>query len=142
MTLGEARDLNVRDVAHEIEDLFYRQPFRVPAQFAFAGRAIGTLVRVSRPAWRPSSTWSPSPIPYAQTFLGLTREGAGQTAQQVFRQVLDAGRVSLTSAGTHRARARQARSGRAGGSVWRGRAQRDGAARAPARRLPAVHLAG
>ena len=43
MTLGDVRDLNVRDVAHEIEDLFYRQPFRIPAQFAFAGRAIGTL---------------------------------------------------------------------------------------------------
>ena len=35
MTLGQTRDLNMREVAREIEDLFYRQPFRIPAQFAF-----------------------------------------------------------------------------------------------------------
>jgi predicted unusual protein kinase regulating ubiquinone biosynthesis (AarF/ABC1/UbiB family) len=39
ITLGQARDLNVSDVAHELEDLFYAQPFRIPAQFAFTGRA-------------------------------------------------------------------------------------------------------
>jgi predicted unusual protein kinase regulating ubiquinone biosynthesis (AarF/ABC1/UbiB family) len=95
MTLGEARDLNVREVAHEIEDLFYRQPFRVPAQFAFAGRAVGTLSGLAT-GLAPDFNLVEVAVPYAQTFLGLNREGAGQTVQQVFRQVVDAGRVSLT----------------------------------------------
>jgi predicted unusual protein kinase regulating ubiquinone biosynthesis (AarF/ABC1/UbiB family) len=94
MTLGEARDLNVRDVAHELEDLFYRQPFRIPAQFAFAGRAVGTLSGLAT-GLAPEFNLVSVAVPYAQTFLGLDREGAGQTAQQVVRQLLDAGRVAL-----------------------------------------------
>jgi predicted unusual protein kinase regulating ubiquinone biosynthesis (AarF/ABC1/UbiB family) len=95
MTLGEARDMNVREVAHELEDLFYRQPFRIPAQFAFAGRAVGTLSGLAT-GLAPEFNLVEVAVPYAQTFLGLDREGAGQTVQQVLRQVVDAGRVSLT----------------------------------------------
>ena len=94
MTLGEARDMNVREVAHEIEDLFYRQPFRIPAQFAFAGRAVGTLSGLAT-GLAPEFNLVSVAVPYAQTFLGLDRQGANQTAQQVFRQVLDAGRIAL-----------------------------------------------
>ena len=94
MTLGEARDLNVREVAHEIEDLFYRQPFRVPAQFAFAGRAIGTLSGLAT-GLAPDFNVVAVGIPYAQRFLGLSRDGATQNAQQVFTQLLDAGRTLL-----------------------------------------------
>src|SRR5439155_15396073 len=47
MTLGEARELEIPDVAQDVENLLYGQPFQVPAQFAFTGRAIGTLVGVS-----------------------------------------------------------------------------------------------
>lgn len=94
MTLGEARDLNVREVAHEIEDLFYSQPFRVPAQFAFAGRAVGTLSGLAT-GLSPEFNLVEVAVPYAQTFLGLNRDNAGQTVQQVFRQVVDAGRISL-----------------------------------------------
>jgi predicted unusual protein kinase regulating ubiquinone biosynthesis (AarF/ABC1/UbiB family) len=95
MTLGEARDLNVREVAHEIEDLFYRQPFRIPAQFAFAGRAIGTLSGLAT-GLAPEFHLVSVAVPYAQNFLGLNSEGASQTAQQVFRQLLDAGRTALS----------------------------------------------
>jgi predicted unusual protein kinase regulating ubiquinone biosynthesis (AarF/ABC1/UbiB family) len=94
MTLGEARDMNVREVAHELEDLFYRQPFRIPAQFAFAGRAVGTLSGLAT-GLAPEFNLVSVAVPYAQTFLGLDREGAAQTAQQVLRQFLDAGRVAL-----------------------------------------------
>jgi predicted unusual protein kinase regulating ubiquinone biosynthesis (AarF/ABC1/UbiB family) len=94
MSLGEARDLNVREVAHELEDLFYRQPFRIPAQFAFAGRAVGTLSGLAT-GLAPEFNLVSVAVPYAQTFLGLGREGAGQTAQELFRQALDAGRVAL-----------------------------------------------
>jgi hypothetical protein len=34
-------------------------------------------------------------VPYAQTFLGLDREGANQTVREVFQQLVDAGRVAL-----------------------------------------------
>jgi predicted unusual protein kinase regulating ubiquinone biosynthesis (AarF/ABC1/UbiB family) len=87
--------MNVREVAHEIEDLFYQQPFRVPAKFAFAGRAVGTLSGLAT-GLAPDFNLVEVAVPYAQTFLGLGRESAGQTAQQLVRQVLDAGRVSLT----------------------------------------------
>jgi predicted unusual protein kinase regulating ubiquinone biosynthesis (AarF/ABC1/UbiB family) len=94
MTLGEVRDLNVRDVAHEIEDLFYRQPFRIPAEFAFAGRAIGTLSGLAT-GLAPEFNLVAVAIPYAQRFLGLSRENATQNAQQILSQALDAGRTML-----------------------------------------------
>jgi predicted unusual protein kinase regulating ubiquinone biosynthesis (AarF/ABC1/UbiB family) len=99
MTLGEARDLNVRDVAHEIEDLFYQQPFRIPAQFAFTGRAIGTLSGLAT-GLAPDFNLVEVALPYAQNFLGLSADGAGQTAQQLLTQLLDAGRTLLTLPGT------------------------------------------
>src|SRR5439155_3051577 len=95
MTLGEARDLNVRDVAAEVEDLFYRQPFRIPAQFAFAGRAIGTLSGLAT-GLAPEFNLVSVAVPYAQKFLGLNRDGASQTAQQLLKEMLDAGRTLLT----------------------------------------------
>ena len=95
MTLGQARDLNMRDVAAEVEDLFYRQPFRIPAQFAFAGRAIGTLSGLAT-GLAPEFNLVNVAVPYAQKFLGLNRDGANQTAQQLLTQMLDAGRTLLT----------------------------------------------
>ena len=95
MSLGEVRDLSVHDVAHEIEDLFYRQPFRIPAQFAFSGRAIGTLSGLAT-GLAPEFNLVAVAIPYAQKFLGLSRDGASQSAQQLLTQVLDAGRTMLT----------------------------------------------
>jgi predicted unusual protein kinase regulating ubiquinone biosynthesis (AarF/ABC1/UbiB family) len=94
MTLGEARDMNVSEVAHELEDLFYRQPFHIPAQFAFAGRAVGTLSGLAT-GLAPEFHLVSVAVPYAQTFLGLDREGANQTARDVLQQALAAGRVAL-----------------------------------------------
>ncbi len=95
MSLGEVRDLSVHQVAHEIEDLFYRQPFRIPAQFAFSGRAIGTLSGLAT-GLAPEFNLVAVAIPYAQKFLGLSRDGASQSAQQLLSQMLDAGRTMLT----------------------------------------------
>jgi predicted unusual protein kinase regulating ubiquinone biosynthesis (AarF/ABC1/UbiB family) len=95
MTLGEARDLNVGEVAHEMEDLLYRQPFRIPAQFAFVGRAIGTLSGLAT-GLAPEFNLVSVAVPYAQRFLGLNRDGANQTAQQLLTQVLEAARAMLT----------------------------------------------
>ncbi len=94
ITLGEARDLNVSDVAHELEDLFYAQPFRIPAQFAFTGRAIGTLSGLAT-GLSPDFNLFEIALPYAQEFLGLSPDSAGETVQQVLTQVAVAGRTLL-----------------------------------------------
>src|SRR5260370_35874458 len=94
-TLGDVRALSVSEVAHEIEDLFYSQPFRIPAQFAFAGRAIGTLSGLAT-GLSPEFNLVAVAIPYAQKFLGLSRDGVTQSTQQLVSQLLDAGRTMLT----------------------------------------------
>lgn len=94
LTLGEVRDLNVSTVAHEIEDLFYSQPFHVPAQFAFAGRAVGTLSGLAT-GLSPEFNLVAVAIPYAQRFLGVSREGASEQVQQILSQAATAGRTLL-----------------------------------------------
>jgi hypothetical protein len=59
------------------------------------GRAVGTLVGVST-GLAPEFNFVEVATPYARTFLGLDAEGAQQTLQQLFNQVLDTGRVLLT----------------------------------------------
>src|SRR5437660_2032302 len=95
MTLGEVRELDIPEVGREVENLLYGQPFRIPAEFTFTGRAIGTLVGVST-GLAPEFNFVEVATPYAQKFLGLDAEGAGQTIQEIFTQVLDTGRVLLT----------------------------------------------
>lgn len=95
MTLGEARDLEIPEVAHDVENLLYGQPFQIPAQFAFTGRAIGTLMGVAT-GLSPEFNFVEVATPYARKFLGLDAEGAGQTIQQILSQVIEAGRTLLT----------------------------------------------
>ncbi len=94
MSLGEARDLEIPEVAHDVENLLYGQPFQVPAQFAFIGRAIGTLSGVAT-GLAPAFNFVEVATPYAQKFLGLDAEGAGQTIQQLLSQLLSTGRTLL-----------------------------------------------
>lgn len=95
MTLGEARDMEIPEVGKDIENLLYGQPFQIPAQFAFTGRAIGTLTGVAT-GLAPEFNFVELAIPYARKFLGLDAENIGQTVQQVLTQLLDTGRVLLT----------------------------------------------
>src|SRR5947209_19759384 len=95
MTLGEARNLEIPDVAQDVENLLYGQPFQIPAQFAFTGRAISTLVGVST-GLSPDFNFVEVATPYARKFLGLDAEGAGQTIQDLFNQLLETGRILLT----------------------------------------------
>lgn len=95
MTLGEARELDIPEVSQDVEHLMYGQPFQIPAQFAFTGRAIGTLVGVST-GLSPEFNFVEVATPYARKFLGLDAEGAGQTIQQLLNQLLETGRVLLS----------------------------------------------
>jgi predicted unusual protein kinase regulating ubiquinone biosynthesis (AarF/ABC1/UbiB family) len=88
MTLGEARDMDIPEVADEIGKLLYGQPFQIPAQFAFTGRAISTLVGVST-GLAPDFNLIEVAVPYARKFLGLNTEDIGKTIQQLLSQLLD-----------------------------------------------------
>jgi predicted unusual protein kinase regulating ubiquinone biosynthesis (AarF/ABC1/UbiB family) len=95
MTMGEARDLDIPEVAQDVDNLLYGQPFQIPAQFAFTGRAVGVLAGVST-GLSPNFNFVDVATPYARKFLGLDAEGAGQTIQDIFSQLLEAGRILLT----------------------------------------------
>ncbi len=94
MTLGAARELAIPEVAQDVERLLYGQPFQIPAQFAFTGRAISTLGGVST-GLAPEFNFVEVATPYARKFLGLDGEGIGQTAQELLNQALDTGRTLL-----------------------------------------------
>ncbi len=94
MTLGAARELAIPEVAQDVERLLYGQPFQIPAQFAFTGRAISTLGGVST-GLAPEFNFVEVATPYARKFLGLDGEGIGQTAQEFLNQALDTGRTLL-----------------------------------------------
>lgn len=88
MTLGEARELEIPEVADEVAKLLYGQPFQIPAQFAFTGRAISTLVGVST-GLAPDFNFIDLAVPYARKFLGLNTEDIGKTIQQLLSQLLE-----------------------------------------------------
>jgi predicted unusual protein kinase regulating ubiquinone biosynthesis (AarF/ABC1/UbiB family) len=88
MTLGEARDMDIPEVADEVGKLLYGQPFQIPAQFAYTGRAVSTLVGVST-GLAPDFNIIDVAVPYARKFLGLNTEDIGRTIQQLLAQLLD-----------------------------------------------------
>ena len=94
MTLGQARDLDIPEVTADAGRLLYGQPFQIPTQFAFTGRAISTLVGVST-GLAPEFNFIDVATPYARKFLGLDAAGASQTFQDILSQLLESGRILL-----------------------------------------------
>ncbi len=94
MTLGQARELDIPEVTEDVGKLLYGQPFQIPAQFTFTGRAIGTLVGVST-GLAPDFNFVDVATPYARKFLGIDAENAGQTIQEILSQLLETGRILL-----------------------------------------------
>jgi predicted unusual protein kinase regulating ubiquinone biosynthesis (AarF/ABC1/UbiB family) len=88
MTLGEARELDIPEVTGDVERLLYGQPFQIPAQFAYTGRAVGTLVGVAT-GLAPDFNFVDVATPYARKFVGLDTENIGQTLQQLLSQLLE-----------------------------------------------------
>jgi predicted unusual protein kinase regulating ubiquinone biosynthesis (AarF/ABC1/UbiB family) len=95
MTLGEVSELDIPEMVQDVASLLYGQPFHIPAQFAFTGRAVGTLVGVST-GLAPEFDFIEVATPYARKFLGLDAQSAEQTLRQLFNQVLDTGRAWLS----------------------------------------------
>jgi predicted unusual protein kinase regulating ubiquinone biosynthesis (AarF/ABC1/UbiB family) len=94
MTMGEVSELGIPEMIQDIGYLLYGQPFQIPAQFAFTGRAVGILAGVST-GLAPEFNFVEVATPYARKFLGLDARGAQQTLQQLFSQLLETGRVLL-----------------------------------------------
>ena len=94
LTLGEARELDIPDVAQDVSSLLYGQPFQVPAQFAFTGRAIGTLVGVAT-GLAPTFNFVDVATPYARKFLYLDSGGINQILRDLPAQTLEMGRLLL-----------------------------------------------
>jgi predicted unusual protein kinase regulating ubiquinone biosynthesis (AarF/ABC1/UbiB family) len=92
MTLGEARNLDIPDVAQDIGQLLYGQPFQIPAQFAFTGRAISTLVGVAT-GLAPSFNFIDVATPYARRFLDLDAGGMAEMLRKLPGQALETGRL-------------------------------------------------
>lgn len=92
MTLGEARGLDIPDVAQDVSQLLYGQPFQIPAQFAFTGRAISTLVGVAT-GLAPSFNFVDVATPYARRFLDLDSGGMAELLRKLPGQALETGRL-------------------------------------------------
>ena len=88
MTLGEVREMDIPEVVDEIGKLLYGEPFQIPAQFTFTGRAISTLVGVST-GLAPDFNFIEVAAPYARKFMGVDTEGIARTIQQLLSQLLE-----------------------------------------------------
>lgn len=95
ITLGEFRDLHLSDVARDIVDLLYGQPFRIPAHFAFSGRAVSTLVGVTT-GLAPNFNFIEEATPYARRFLELDAQNVSKMVHEIIQQLIDNGRVMST----------------------------------------------
>lgn len=95
MTLGQFRDMDMSDIAQDVVSLLYSQPFRIPAQFAFSGRAVSTLVGVAT-GLAPDFNFVEEAKPYARHFLGLDAQNMTNTLRDLSRQLFDTGRIMMT----------------------------------------------
>ena len=94
MSLGQMRNVDMSEVGQDVTNLLYGQPFHIPAQFAFTGRAVSTLLGVST-GLSPDFNFIEVATPYAQRFIGLDAKGVGETAQEVLAQLLNTSRTLL-----------------------------------------------
>jgi len=92
---GEVRELGFATILQEIGQLLYGQSLRIPARFAFTGRAIGLLMGLVQEL-APEFNFIEVATPYARAFLGLDARGMEQAAQQLLGQAFAAGRSLLT----------------------------------------------
>src|SRR6266702_4096985 len=88
MTLGEVREMDIPEIVDDIGKLLYGEPFQIPAQFTFTGRAISTLVGVST-GLAPDFNFIEVAAPYARKFMGLNTEDIRRAMQQLLSQLLE-----------------------------------------------------
>jgi predicted unusual protein kinase regulating ubiquinone biosynthesis (AarF/ABC1/UbiB family) len=84
MSLGELQTVNPFDVLDRVQDILYSESFQIPANFAFLGRALGTLSGLCT-ALDPSFQFVSVAEPYARSlvqgqtgFRGMISQVAGE----------------------------------------------------------------
>jgi len=92
-TMQEMAHMDPQEIFPEIEHLLYDQPFRLPYQFAFLGRAVGTLVGLAT-GIAPDFNFFQAAAPYARTFMRA--EGSQTLAELFLRQAGAMGRSMVT----------------------------------------------
>jgi predicted unusual protein kinase regulating ubiquinone biosynthesis (AarF/ABC1/UbiB family) len=95
LTKGKGFEFDIPVAVRDIEHLVYGQPFHIPVQFAFLGRAIGTLLGVVK-GLAPDADLNEITAPAAKTVLGSGAESAKQVLQELLQQVLETGRDLLS----------------------------------------------
>lgn len=95
MTFGEISKTDIFEMVQDAAHLFYGQPLRIPAQFAFTGRAISTLMSISTEL-APEFNIIEAAIPYARKFLGFDAKGMEQALIQFCKHLLATGKTLLT----------------------------------------------
>lgn len=96
ISLGELREVDPAEVMSDIEALLYDQPFRLPAQFAFLGRALSMLVGLAT-TLSPEFNFMDVATPYANQFMrrdglnGVLRLLGVNSTQQLGRELVREG---------------------------------------------------
>jgi predicted unusual protein kinase regulating ubiquinone biosynthesis (AarF/ABC1/UbiB family) len=91
-SLAELANISPHEVFAQVKDLIYEQPFQIPANYVFVGRAIGTLVGLST-GLAPDLNVVQVMTPYARKLAG--RDEAGDVLELLTKQVRDYGRIAL-----------------------------------------------
>lgn len=87
MSFAELQAVDPRDVLDRLQDVFYTESFRIPANFAFLGRALGTLSGLCT-ALDPSFQFVTVAEPFARRLLTRGR-GIGALAGTLGGEVRD-----------------------------------------------------
>jgi predicted unusual protein kinase regulating ubiquinone biosynthesis (AarF/ABC1/UbiB family) len=99
ISFGELRQLDPGDLLTDVETLLYDQPLRLPANFAFLGRALSMLVGLAT-SLSPEFNFMEVATPYANQFMrqggldSILRLFGASSAQQLGRDLVREG-ISL-----------------------------------------------
>jgi predicted unusual protein kinase regulating ubiquinone biosynthesis (AarF/ABC1/UbiB family) len=94
MSLGDLQEVDPRYVLNELQDVLFSESLRVPANFAFLGRALGTLVGLAT-ALDPSFQFVEVAEPYARKLV-TERKGLVATLQSVGREARNLGTTAYS----------------------------------------------
>jgi predicted unusual protein kinase regulating ubiquinone biosynthesis (AarF/ABC1/UbiB family) len=89
MSFGELKTINPGDVLAQVQDVLYLESFQIPANFAFLGRALGTLSGLAT-GLDPSFQFFVVAEPYARRLIGAERgwRGTFRAATREVREVV------------------------------------------------------
>ncbi len=76
LSFGELRDMDPRDVLEQTQEVFRAEAFQVPTNFAFLGRALGTLIGLCT-GLDPSFQFMTTAEPYARELIASEGRTAG-----------------------------------------------------------------